>query len=554
MESNSEATGEGASMARKRHAAALDIAGAGLFWAWVDCTQLTPALFSPFDAPAHFFPLAFLCAILASTVSLAACAARPSLFSFISRRSRWMPGVGAVAAIATAALAASSAWSEAALLVLASAANGIVNGIGVIAWGQRYAVHGARSAIVLAPASFAAAAALCIVAHAAVQPYILPVAAALMPALSFAVLHRARRESPSIDSVAEGGFESEPEGGAPDRAESGDGAPRGRRLDDGDRREIRPLRRHALLRSFGISAQMALAFVVFGLACGFMQYESVFAGKAGLADASLSLLAVRGGTAVVLVAAAFAAPRKTSAVYRFGMAVIIAGFMAAPFFIEDGSPTIVSAVITMVGYTALDAMTWTLLAEVSFYRSRRPEAVIGLGRACVHGGIAAGMACGLAVSLSNVTPSQGLVITTSVGYLLVIAVILLLSDNAGIWSLLKHGTLAEGEGDSDGQAEAAEAGPDGTSEAASVQEAEGPREPREQDMGLAIERLSSHYGLTAREREVLELFSAGRSTPFIADAFCISTSTVKSHVRHIYEKCDVHSRDDLIDLLHAMEK
>lgn len=52
----------------------------------------------------------------------------------------------------------------------------------------------------------------------------------------------------------------------------------------------------------------------------------------------------------------------------------------------------------------------------------------------------------------------------------------------------------------------------------------------------------SASSLTAREREVLALLSAGRSTPVIADALGVGPSTVHSHVQSIMQKLDAHSR------------
>jgi non-specific serine/threonine protein kinase len=48
--------------------------------------------------------------------------------------------------------------------------------------------------------------------------------------------------------------------------------------------------------------------------------------------------------------------------------------------------------------------------------------------------------------------------------------------------------------------------------------------------------------LTAREREVLELLTEGKSNAAIADALSISTRTVETHVAKILEKLDVKSR------------
>lgn len=66
--------------------------------------------------------------------------------------------------------------------------------------------------------------------------------------------------------------------------------------------------------------------------------------------------------------------------------------------------------------------------------------------------------------------------------------------------------------------------------------------------GLARAR-DPQYGLSARELEVLELFAQGRSANWIADHFVISKNTVRSHLRNIYTKLDVHTRQELLDFL-----
>lgn len=62
-------------------------------------------------------------------------------------------------------------------------------------------------------------------------------------------------------------------------------------------------------------------------------------------------------------------------------------------------------------------------------------------------------------------------------------------------------------------------------------------------------RFAERYGLTGRETDVLRLIAAGRDVPYIEQELVLAKSTVKTHVKHIYEKCGVSSRQDLLDLL-----
>lgn len=53
--------------------------------------------------------------------------------------------------------------------------------------------------------------------------------------------------------------------------------------------------------------------------------------------------------------------------------------------------------------------------------------------------------------------------------------------------------------------------------------------------------------LTARELEVLELLSSGKSYSTIADELFVDKETVKSHIKNIYLKLEVHSKAEAIE-------
>ncbi len=63
--------------------------------------------------------------------------------------------------------------------------------------------------------------------------------------------------------------------------------------------------------------------------------------------------------------------------------------------------------------------------------------------------------------------------------------------------------------------------------------------------------LGQERGLTPREVEVLQLLCKGRSKSYIAESLFISENTVRSHSKHIYAKLDVHSKQEILDLIGA---
>lgn len=60
---------------------------------------------------------------------------------------------------------------------------------------------------------------------------------------------------------------------------------------------------------------------------------------------------------------------------------------------------------------------------------------------------------------------------------------------------------------------------------------------------------SRNAGLTARESEVLLLLAQGRTQSVIARKLGIGEGTAHSHIIHIYQKMNVHSQQELLDII-----
>lgn len=64
-----------------------------------------------------------------------------------------------------------------------------------------------------------------------------------------------------------------------------------------------------------------------------------------------------------------------------------------------------------------------------------------------------------------------------------------------------------------------------------------------------IGKLQKKFGLSDREAEVAALYALGKTQQAIAEELCITPATVRVHVKHVYAKTDLHSRQEIIDLM-----
>lgn len=132
-----------------------------------------------------------------------------------------------------------------------------------------------------------------------------------------------------------------------------------------------------------------------------------------------------------------------------------------------------------------------------------------------------------------------------------VAVVALLGAVGGVGWMVKHRnkkTIPDPadealQGPTDGIAEAPEAAQLPPTAASTH------REPDADPVERACRELARTHGLSLRERDVLYLMATGITGKEIATRLTLSYNTVKSHIRHIYDKLDVHRKQDLVDLI-----
>lgn len=65
----------------------------------------------------------------------------------------------------------------------------------------------------------------------------------------------------------------------------------------------------------------------------------------------------------------------------------------------------------------------------------------------------------------------------------------------------------------------------------------------------ACRAVTERFGLSKRESEIMVMLAKGRDAAYICEQLVISKSTVSMHRQHIYRKLDIHSQQELIDLI-----
>ncbi len=69
-----------------------------------------------------------------------------------------------------------------------------------------------------------------------------------------------------------------------------------------------------------------------------------------------------------------------------------------------------------------------------------------------------------------------------------------------------------------------------------------------------VRRVAETYMLTERETDILFEWVKGNGAAYIQEKYCISEGTVKTHIRNIYRKLNVHKKSDLMRLIDEIEK
>lgn len=484
------------------------IAGSGLFWAWFDALFMGVFFSLPtshglaewatvsMDA---FSALAFLAVLLSAQRG-----------DRLSRRFIAQPvpaglaGLTGSLAFIGAGLAGPPALA-AALLVIGGTLTGLFCSAMQMGWGALYSAHGSKNALSLVSGGFAVA----VVVDLPLALMFPPARALLYAALPLASACLLRAVPVEARKY--------------------------RQADDLPRSTGSGRRR--LNVGLGLSSTVLVGLMLVMVGFGYIQHLVSFASPAnGSLDWGMVVQMARGLAAVAIFAASLFAPEASPAVYRTGLLVMIAGFMANVFFLGTDELW-VSGSIVIIGYTVFDILVWVVAVQAAATQSHNPAATVAFARMLAAACYVLGAIAGMGLAGSGELSLQAVRESNVIGYLVVVAVVVLLSSD-DIWALLSPRGQASGTADAcleDAKAATASEKPDETSR----------DELTEKVIPTRIDELC----LTARERDVAILLVRGRTQPWIAESLGISANTVGTHMRHIYQKAGVHNRREFMDYI-----
>lgn len=300
-------------------------------------------------------------------------------------------------------------------------------------------------------------------------------------------------------------------------------------------RPVGSLPRRPSARPWGVNRTFLLVVLAVTAAFGMVNAQTIEVTGNGPFDAYSGLVVRAVVSAAVLVGYVRYSWRPQSI---FSAALLI---MAVSLIVSAAVALPAMQLLFLAGYVCFDLLIWALIVGMN-HGSGTPV----LRTVCMVQAVdQLGILLGTFIPWSG-APQVVAVANAGLGVVVMLLVMYLLLRDRGVVENLggnDYGFAADDE--------AAEGpGADGQSAPLPL-----PGEPDASGTALpaALDAIAGRYFLSTREVDVLALLVAGRSGPYIADHLCISANTVKTHIRHIYTKLDVHDRQELLDLVHTAD-
>jgi DNA-binding CsgD family transcriptional regulator len=223
---------------------------------------------------------------------------------------------------------------------------------------------------------------------------------------------------------------------------------------------------------------------------------------------------------LLLPALLLSKPLDITTAYRIALPISAAGFMLLPFVWDTLFG--LTNVLTNMGLMTVSIILWCMLAATTRQTHLAARVVFGACLALIIGARLSGKVLGFVFEthLTQSFLSLAAVALVSIYLLSMVSLVLLKGQR------LTRGHEAEGEG---------------------LRVVTWGEDRYRERCG----HIAHAADFTPRELEVLLLLGQGRSIANISSSLFVSENTAKSHIRSIYRKLGVHSKQELIDLVTA---
>lgn len=223
---------------------------------------------------------------------------------------------------------------------------------------------------------------------------------------------------------------------------------------------------------------------------------------------------------------------------RIVFPLLVVGCILFPAF--GGFAGMFSTVLVAVGFMIFDIVMVAYVSELAYEQSVNGAAVEGIVRGVIW------LFCGIGGALGYYAAqsSLGFVVAAVIAAALVYLVI------GGFMALANQKAVkAFEDGESADELPKSEE-VDNDDWRLSISEDDSPEEEAcDHNADPRLTEAAREFGLTARELDVLSYLVRGYTLANIAPKLFLSEHTVRTHVRHIYEKMGVHSRQELLEAL-----
>lgn len=485
--------------------------GFALCRAWVYVVFFNSAMLVISNDPVNVLDLIYIISLFALVFMLVVlgCANERCESIMRSKIGRFIPAV--LSAIGTAALPAAGLADLPGITALGISAifTGLGSGLLLLFWGKAYSqVGGPQTA---AETSVAFILATLLVPIFVLSPFVMQIiVVTVLPFASLAILLRELKAS-----------EKQEHQDKPLSTQSTD-------QDAESREQTKEVSSQWKLETVGLDwkrllLKLVLSSGIFGIIVSIM--TSVFSGSTSFGfNLMLPLSAFVAGS-ITLCVLFFSRRLELAFTYRPVLVLMSLGCCLLPFLNDSGN---IAYFLTMSGYLCFEIMNWVMLSDICFRFNLPAYRVFGFGRAAISGGVFIGALLGRYLNTHFVFDLEmSAALSFAMIFVLIIVYTFTLTerDVAKITRQRARIPIASDEGSPD-------------------------------EHSLTLEEkvmiIAEQHDITGRGVEVLVLLAKGRTGTRIEQELYMSRGTVNTHLRRLYQKLGIHTKQEFLDMLESL--